>query len=184
MGRNVRYRALLALVASLFGVAVACGSGNSAPVDAGGAEGRDASATLQTVTDAGGGGTDAEEAVDGVASDAPTAAEASRSETDAGSFACGTTACNSSQLCVHPCCGGAAPSCMPVPSLGGCPSNLVMVSACPGTGRPGCQNPPCTPNPPFCIDGASQCANACACTGNGCAECQSTTGNDILCRCG
>jgi hypothetical protein len=122
MGRNMRYRARFAIVASLLGVTVACGSGKSASVDAGGSEGQDASATLQAATDTGGGGNDAEEAVDGVESDAPTAAQASPAETDAGSFACGTTACRSSQLCVHPCCGGAAPSCMPVPTLGDCPS--------------------------------------------------------------
>jgi hypothetical protein len=182
MAKKVRCRRLFAVVASIFGVA--CGSGNSAPVDGGGPESQDAAATLQAVADGGRDGDSAEEAVDGIASDAPGASEAGPVQTDAGSFACGTRACNPNQLCVHPCCGGAAPSCMPVPMLGGCPSNLVMVSACPGSGRPGCQEPPCTPDPPFCIDGASQCIEACACAGDGCGECQSITGNDIICRCG
>ena len=85
---------------------------------------------------------------------------------------------------VHPCCGGAAPSClMPLPEAGTCPNNLVRVSFCPGTGRPGCQPPPCTPPAPFCLD-ANQCANACGCASVSCGACPPASGRDVMCLCG
>jgi hypothetical protein len=153
-------------------VSAACGSVGSGSGDAG-YQREDAS------TDAGSLSGDAEYAADADAADSPVQSDSGAP--DSGSFACGTATCGQGQLCVHPCCGGAAPSCLP--EAGGCSPPFVTVSSCPGTGKPGCMAPPCTPDPPFCIDAANQCESACACTGDGCAECRSIDRADIMCLC-
>lgn len=50
--------------------------------------------------------------------DAANASDASTAS-DASSFACGTVTCGPTQLCVHPCCGGAGgqDACTPPPSF-------------------------------------------------------------------
>ncbi len=160
-------------------IVAACGSSGSGPgnVEAGGPGDDDAGPG--GIADGSPSGDDAEQAFDVAPTDAPTDPEPGRG--DAGAFTCGDTTCASGQLCIHPCCGGAAPSClMPLPEAGTCPSNLVRVSFCPGTGRPGCQPPPCTPPPPFCVD-ANQCADTCGCAS--CGTCPPASGRDVMCLC-
>jgi hypothetical protein len=163
-------------------IVAACGSSGSAAgnVDASGSRGDDSGSL--GIADGTAMGEDAEGAVDAAFPEAAT--DAQPGPADAGSFACGDATCTPGQLCVHPCCGGTAPSClMPLPEAGTCPNNLVRVSFCPGTGRPGCQPPPCTPPAPFCLD-PNQCANACGCTTVSCGACPPASGRDVMCLCG
>ena len=69
---------------------------------------------------------------------------------EAGPLACGKLICQDTEYCIHPCCGGAAPQCLPVLDGGGCP---------PGSSQGQCFGPnglqlgcttQCTPDPPFC----------------------------------
>jgi hypothetical protein len=102
----------------------------------------------------------------------------------AGSFACGTTTCLPGQLCVHPCCGGPAPPCIPTADSGPpCPQGWEYVYACPGYPNYGCQAPACTPAAPFCIDGAAQCSTACGCSAPTCGTCPPASGRDVQCLC-
>ena len=164
-------------------IVAACGSSGSSAgnVDAGGSSGDDSGS--QGVADGSPMGEDAEGALDALPADGATDAQLSAG--DAGSFACGDATCAPGQLCVHPCCGGAAPSCLiPLSDAGTCPNNLMRVSVCPGTGRPGCMPPPCTPPPPFCLD-ANQCGvNACGCATVSCGACPPESGRDVTCLCG
>ena len=53
-----------------------------------------------------------------------------------GTYACGKLICQSGELCVHPCCGGAPPQCMPKEDGGTCPAGFVDESELqPGPGR-------------------------------------------------
>jgi hypothetical protein len=78
---------------------------------------------------------------------------------DAGSVACGAaSSCNGVELCVQPCCGGAAPACVAKPDGGACPAGTHETTTCsfgspPGPG-PYCQDNPCTPAPPYCSPSA------------------------------
>jgi hypothetical protein len=76
-----------------------------------------------------------------------------------GGAACGARACTSSELCVHPSCGGAAPACLPAPDSGQCPAGYTL-RICPliggGTG-PGCEPPPCQPPDPYCLTPPASC---------------------------
>src|SRR5204863_706480 len=81
-----------------------------------------------------------------------------------GSNACGTRVCTSSEICVHPRCGGGAPICDPVPDGGQCPSGWTFQSLCPGSPPgPGCLPPPCTPPAPFCTAVPASCSGTPSC---------------------
>lgn len=67
-------------------------------------------------------------------------------------FACGSQTCGVNQFCVNPCCGGAAPQCLPLGKNGAC---LPGFHAALCQGGQGCEADPCTPPPPFCVDSAS-----------------------------
>jgi hypothetical protein len=103
------------------------------------------------------------------------------------SFACGSAVCGPGQVCVHPCCGGAAPPCTARPDGGVCPSGWRAVVACPGIDVPACQAPMCTPPPAYCFTPSAACQSdaACgcfdtACTGGGCWL---VTGRVVMCGC-
>jgi hypothetical protein len=67
-------------------------------------------------------------------------------------FACGATSCSGSEVCMHPCCGGAPPPCEPLDDGGTCPDGYVISNQClNGNGSTmGCAPPPCKPPPPYC----------------------------------
>ncbi len=75
-------------------------------------------------------------------------ADAGPDAADAG--LCGGATCAAGQHCVHPCCGGAAPACDPLPDGGACPPGTTPVASCPTSGGPGCQAGPCSPPPAYC----------------------------------
>jgi hypothetical protein len=99
-----------------------------------------------------------------------------------GSVLCGARACTSSELCVRPSCGGAAPRCNPVPDGGQCPTGWTYRSFCntsPSPG-PGCEEPPCTPPAPFCTTRPASCGATVTC---GCLPtnvCQSGGGCGLI----
>jgi hypothetical protein len=112
------------------------------------------------------GGTDSVGSIGGDAGpDAPTSGDASQA-TDAprsadgsndapppanGPIPCGTTTCGATSYCVHPCCGGAPPACVPKSDGGTCPAG-THPSSCIAPGGEGCEADPCTPPPPYCTD--------------------------------
>ena len=66
-------------------------------------------------------------------------------------FSCAKTLCiRGSQVCVHPCCGGARPQCLPKPDAGPCPEGTR--EGC-SSGEAGCETT-CTPDPPYCTETA------------------------------
>ncbi|MEM7152235.1 MAG: hypothetical protein AAF799_05300 [Myxococcota bacterium] len=74
-------------------------------------------------------------------------------------FACGDELfCELGEHCVLPCCGGAPPSCDPIPKDGECPPGTPEFGkCCDFMGIPDCdeadwcQLPPCEPAPPRCV---------------------------------
>jgi len=74
-----------------------------------------------------------------------------------GPWPCGSSTCGSGDLCIHPCCGGAAPMCIPFEDGGTCPAGYTPSTQCYGlgTGTSGCMPPPCTPPPPYCAPASS-----------------------------
>jgi hypothetical protein len=64
-----------------------------------------------------------------------------------GKYPCAQAMCESGEYCVHPCCGGAAPICSPLPDAGNCPMGTHPANCSNG---PGCQADPCKPPPPYC----------------------------------
>jgi hypothetical protein len=106
-----------------------------------------------------------------------------------GSGGCGGLTCSSTQVCVHPSCGGAAPQCVAVPAQG-CPSGWAPVTLCTyasGGSGPGCLPPPCTPPPAFCADVPAACGGTptCACLGGticrGNGACGFVSGDQVGC---
>ena len=85
-----------------------------------------------------------------------------------GATSCGGSICTSSQVCVHPSCGGGTPpQCSPLTVDGGqCPSGWTYEPQCPpGVGTvPGCLPPPCTPPEPFCTALPPACSGTPTCT--------------------
>ena len=69
-----------------------------------------------------------------------------------GPYPCGDTTCGNGDVCIHPCCGGAPPPCVPYDDAGTCPAGYVPTDTCYGLGggSGGCMPPPCTPPPPYC----------------------------------
>jgi hypothetical protein len=99
---------------------------------------------------------------------APDDAAKSDGAIDAGPFACGKEICQGSQFCIHPCCGGPPPQCLPLPEDGGkCPDGFQPAN-CPS--GPGCQQKPCTPAPPYCAPTKEPCRTP-------------TNGRDVFCIC-
>jgi hypothetical protein len=83
-----------------------------------------------------------------------------------GAGVCGARACTSSELCVHPSCGGAPPQCTALPDGGQCPTGWTYRAVCstipvPG---PGCEEPPCTPPSPYCFTRPSSCGATPTCS--------------------
>lgn len=83
-----------------------------------------------------------------------------------GAAACGARACTSSELCVHPSCGGTAPQCNPLPDAGQCPTGWTYRAFCntAPTPGPGCEAPPCTPPSPYCITRPASCGTTPTCS--------------------
>jgi hypothetical protein len=107
-----------------------------------------------------GGGPDARGGADAGAHDAaahdaaPRDASADSIPPADGPVPCGSTTCDPAAFCVHPCCGGAVPPCMPADDAGACPPGTHR--GCFPDGDPSqCQQDPCTPAPPFCSPNAS-----------------------------
>jgi hypothetical protein len=127
--------------------------------------------------DSGSEGTDASARDGGSARDA-SARDGGDKGTDAGPFACGTSACGENEYCVHPCCGGIRPLCTPLLDDGGCAPGDTFDEFCPtngGTNGPGCDPAPCVPPAPYCT----------GTTGGG-ASCGPPPGDsrDVYCICG
>ena len=101
---------------------------------------------------------------------------------DASTEPCGSATCAGDQVCVHPCCGGAAPQCVMPDDAGTCPPGTSM-GPCFGAGgmQFGCSTQ-CTPPPPFCAPRPTS-----GCQGNTCAPCPSgsgiQSGGSISCLC-
>jgi hypothetical protein len=72
---------------------------------------------------------------------------------------CGNTACADDEVCVVPCCGGAAPPCLgSSPSDGGaCPAGSHADGTCTADGTGGCRTEQCTPGAPYCSNDAGVC---------------------------
>ena len=73
------------------------------------------------------------------------------------SIACGSNTCSPTQFCVHPCCGGAPPACLPNPNPDGgtCPHGpctFVGPNAACNNLANCCAAAPCTPPAPYCAD--------------------------------
>jgi hypothetical protein len=103
-----------------------------------------------------------------------------------GSALCGARACTSSELCVHPSCGGSGPICTLLPDGGQCPSGWTMRASCPFAAGPGCEAPPCTPPDPYCITPPASCGATptCACLPSDVclsSGCGLISGGQVLC---
>ena len=86
-----------------------------------------------------------------------------------GTYPCGKLICQTGQLCIHPCCGGAPPMCQPKPDGGACPPGTTEDSSCnPSFGV--CRPDPCTPPEPYCSPDPQQCGPP-------------PTGRDAYCLC-
>jgi hypothetical protein len=87
-----------------------------------------------------------------------------------GPFACGAATCSATQYCENPCCGGAAPPCLPALDAGQCPVGTHADPTC-WAASGACREDPCTPPPPFCTDKVP--------TDPGCTR----NGHQIVCMC-
>src|SRR4029077_14508263 len=103
--------------------------------------------------------------------------------------ACGARACTSSEICVHPSCGGTAPQCTAVPDGGQCPQGWTYRAVCnmlPAPG-PGCEAPPCTPPDAYCLTRPASCGATptCSCLPNdvchGGGACGFADSTEVLC---
>ena len=99
-------------------------------------------------------------------------------------------ACTSSELCVHPSCGGTAPQCNPLPDGGQCPTGWTYKAFCntSPTPGPGCEEPPCTPAASFCVTRPASCGATVTCSCLPTNVCQSgggcglISGGDVICQ--
>jgi len=113
----------------------------------------------------------------------PDAADTSVPDTPSNDpIACDDVTCSGEEYCVQPCCGGAAPFCMPAEMDGTCPPGYSMGGFC-VDGEGPCAPNPCTPPPGFC-------APLSDCTGDDCPA-SGCFGGDydpatrtFSCRCG
>ena len=95
-----------------------------------------------------------------------------------GPYPCGSNTCGSGEICVHPCCGGAMPACVPfTDDAGTCPQGYTPSNSCYGlpSGTSGCEPPPCTPPPPYCTPVSSP--------QNMCSPYQSNSSRDCYLMC-
>ena len=83
-----------------------------------------------------------------------------------GPYACGTKTCTTGEYCIHPCCGGLPPPCVPRVDGGACGPGSHADPNC----TEGCRSDPCTPPPVYCAKN-----DACI---NGL-----TSGRDATCLC-
>ena len=106
-----------------------------------------------------GGGTDGRAADSSAGDSALHEASSDDSAThDGASFACGTAVCPGTDYCVHPCCGGAPPACLPLMDGGTCPTGTSYRASCGlGAPGPGCMPDPCTPPAPYCAPTNDMC---------------------------
>jgi hypothetical protein len=127
-------------------------------------------------------------------SDAPNGHDATNDDarndvplTDGSAPACGTSTCLSTQVCVHPCCGGVAPQCTARPEGGVCPAGSDPVASCFNFSGPACKPAPCVTAPPRCVDLPTGCsgAPACGCLPDVCSggACGTVSGRDVTCGC-
>lgn len=79
---------------------------------------------------------------------------------------CGGATCAATDLCIHPCCGGAGPVCMPTPDGGPCDTGEACTLP---DGANGCRTI-CTPPPPYCAPVPP-------------AGCMIDTSGEVLCLC-
>jgi len=165
--RNARAtrRAPLAARAALVGFVIACGCGGNGS----GGTGGDAAAGTSGHGGSGGTGTGGTTGAAGTTGSAGAGGTTGSAGTGGGGGAalCGARPCTSSELCVHPSCGGVAPACTPVPDGGQCPSGYTFQQSCPltsGTVGPGCQVPPCTPPSPYCLTTPAACGATPTCS--------------------
>ncbi len=105
---------------------------------------------------------------------------------DAGTTqACGVTTCGASQICVHPCCGGAPPQCEAASDAGTCAFGPCNV---PGSALP-CSQRPCSPPAPYCVTVPTSCGGAasCGCLGadvcRGAGSCGAVGADGVSCVC-
>jgi hypothetical protein len=153
----------------LIGLA-ACGASSSKP-DAGGSDGAaggspggDGSAGAGAGGSTGSGGSNGTGG-HGAAGGAPGSGGSNGSGGAGGAAMCGSRACTSSEICVHPGCGGGVFVCDPLPDGGQCPSGWMLNQLCPGTPpHPGCVPPPCTPPAPFCAPLPASCSGTLNCS--------------------
>jgi hypothetical protein len=104
---------------------------------------------------------------------------------DAAKFTCGKMSCGDTDLCVHPCCGGAPPLCEPPPGAGCAAAGWTPCTQSDGTA--GCMPPPCTPPDPYCLKVPDVCAAKpdCTCASAAGADCCGfIKDRDISCVCG
>jgi hypothetical protein len=82
-----------------------------------------------------------------------------------GAAPCGTQSCTSSEVCIHPGCGGGNAICDPLPDGGQCPSGWTQSFCSAPASRLGCVPPPCTVPAPFCAPLPAACGGTpnCAC---------------------
>jgi hypothetical protein len=107
---------------------------------------------------------------------------------DAGSFACGSSTCAPTQICVIAQCGGGPVQCM-AETDGGCPTGWQSGSCPSGQfgNQPACIPEPCTPPPAKCVDAPTACASAvdCLCVNQSSicpgTGCMSVIGRQITC---
>jgi hypothetical protein len=82
-----------------------------------------------------------------------------------GAVMCGDAQCGSSQVCVHPSCGGVLIAiCLPLGDAAACPDGWTMRDCANEDGGLGCAPPPCTPPPPSCVDIPAACAGTPSCS--------------------
>jgi hypothetical protein len=97
---------------------------------------------------------------------------------DFAQFVCGEHVCGPGQVCIHPCCGGAAPTCHPLPDGGRCDVNEMYLSSCAAPGVGGCIPFNCVPPPAFCANVSAPCACP---SGSSCLP--ASASGDVSCLC-
>jgi hypothetical protein len=108
---------------------------------------------------------------------------------------CGGTRCTSTEVCVHPSCGGGTAICNALGDAAACPSGWTASQCFAGGGPvPGCQPPPCVPPAPYCFPLPAACTSGPTCTclpndvcshadagGVSGGQCMMASGRDVSC---
>jgi hypothetical protein len=103
---------------------------------------------------------------------------------------CGANTCGANAICVHPCCGGPLPQCVPMTDAGGCPPGTSLgMCFMPGAGpMDGCTTT-CTPPAPFCAPVPQSCGGTATCSClpgnvcNGAGSCGLINAEGVECVC-